>query len=213
MKFLKEAYTSYGVYRIVSPNGSCYIGMTTRNFAERWNRHITDFKANKSRCQGLARAFTKYGIDSMSFEIIKEMSGCSETEILKAERDLWHYYKAKGINVYNGEPSGNGSVIHTAETRKKISLAGKKNDGLTRDRHGRRLYKKICQNPKCKQEYLGKKVSKYCSVRCRSRKVRDYVDVDKILQAHNNGFSLRKIGKDNDINYETVRQIIKENKK
>lgn len=57
----------------------------------------------------------------MLFEVLEDMSGCGNDEILHKEQEWWLRHKAWGINLYNGEPTGRGSVRHTKETRKKIS--------------------------------------------------------------------------------------------
>lgn len=112
---------SIGVYRISSPNGSAYIGMTAKSFKERWEGHRAAFRKGQMTCAGLRRAFEKYGIDAMSFEILEEMDGCSDAEILHREREWWLLHRTQGVNLYNGEPSGGGAVRHTEETRERIS--------------------------------------------------------------------------------------------
>lgn len=114
---------SIGVYRISSPNGSVYIGMTAKSFKERWEGHRAAFRKGQMTCAGLRRAFEKYGVDAMSFEILEEMDGCSDAEILHREREWWLLHKAQGANLYNGEPSGQGAVKHTEETRRRIGEA------------------------------------------------------------------------------------------
>lgn len=114
---------SIGVYRISSPNGSVYIGMTAKSFKERWEGHRAAFRKGQMTCTGLRRAFEKYGVDAMSFEILEEMDGCSDAEILHREREWWLLHKAQGVNLYNGEPSGRGAVRHTEETRERIGAA------------------------------------------------------------------------------------------
>lgn len=117
--------TSYGVYRIVAPSGSCYIGMTMGSFTTRWNEHLKRHRLGTHHCKGLSRAFAKYGVEAMSFEILEDMTDCNQEEVLYRERLWWLRHKAWGVNLYNGEPSGQGSVFHTEETRKKMSLTQK----------------------------------------------------------------------------------------
>lgn len=109
----------YGVYRIVSPNGSVYIGMTVRSFEERWSDHKRAFKSGNVRCSGLNRAFEKYGVEKMSFEILEDLTGEDELKVLSREKHWWLLHKP-WVNIYNGQPSGSGSVLHTEETRRKI---------------------------------------------------------------------------------------------
>ena len=74
--------SSYGVYLISSPNGSIYVGMTYKSFEERWRTHRANYRKGQMTCMGLKRAFDKYGIASMSFEILEDMRGCSVEEVL-----------------------------------------------------------------------------------------------------------------------------------
>lgn len=110
----------YGVYKIESPNGSCYIGMTSKSFYERWNGHLTDFRLGKTICSGLKHAFEKYGTDAMIFDVLEDMTGYGESDVLHRERLWWLRYRSWGVNLYNGEPTGRGAVRHTEETRRKI---------------------------------------------------------------------------------------------
>lgn len=145
-----------GVYRIVAPSGSCYIGATAESFSKRWNAHRKDFKLCKTRCQGLRRAFLKYGVENMLFEILEVVPRESESSVWLLERQWWNKLKAEGINIYNGEPTGTGSVHHTEETRERISSALSKDPVL-----------KICANPACNKSFETKReVRIFCSSSC-----------------------------------------------
>lgn len=120
MDFPRIAHASYGVYRIVAPSGSCYIGMTIGSFANRWKGHLILLRNGKHHCKGLLRAYKKYGEENLSFEILEDMTGIGESEILWQERYWWRIHKP-WINLYNGEPSARGAVLHTEETRMAIS--------------------------------------------------------------------------------------------
>lgn len=115
-----DTSVSYGVYRIVSPNGSCYIGMTAKSFDERWDGHRKSFRLGSMVCTGLRRAFEKYGPDRMVFEALEDLTGYGDDEVLYRERVWWLRHRAWGVNLYNGEPTGRGAVRHTEETRKRI---------------------------------------------------------------------------------------------
>lgn len=117
-----ENATLCGIYRITAPSGSCYVGMTTRSFQERWKGHRKELRNGKHKCAGLKRAYAKYGEAALRFEILEVMPEESiEAEILLRERDWWDKLHSAGIKLYNGRPTGTGSVQHTQETRKKIS--------------------------------------------------------------------------------------------
>lgn len=209
MEFSEKEKSSCGVYRIVSPAGSCYIGMTTRTFAERWGQHLSDFRLKKGRCLGLHRAFAKYGIENMTFEILEEMTGRSEKTILRKEKEWWLRYKTTGVNLYNGEPSGKGSVIHSKETREKISKALKRNDGVKRNASGHRLYERKCVNTRCCKEYLSPRAnSVFCSAKCKRLQARESIDISELLELRKEGRSLRALGKTYNVSYETIRRIL-----
>lgn len=124
-----------GVYRIVSPSGKMYIGMTCDSFQNRWNGHLKDFKSGKHKCKGLLRAYIKYGAEKLSFEAIEEWIKPDLSEdfnsleklIIKREKFWWNYYKSQGNHLYNGEPTGTGAVNHTEESKRNISISMLKN--------------------------------------------------------------------------------------
>lgn len=191
---------SIGVYRISSPNGSAYIGMTAKSFKERWDGHKANFRNGHMTCAGLRRAFEKYGVDAMSFEILEEMDGCSDAEILHREREWWLLHKTQGVNLYNGEPSGRGAVRHTEETRERIS---KSFEDDWRTRNGisptvevfRQQYRTStgelrvrfvialeCES--CGISFRGVIGRSFCSVSCSSRGNRNSNKVDAISKDH-----------------------------
>lgn len=145
-----------GVYRIVSPNGSCYVGATAVSFSSRWSAHRKDFRTGKTRCAGLRRAFEKYGVDAMRFEILEAVATENAESIWKLEQIWWNKLKAEGVNLYNGEPSGTGSVRHTDETRKKISEAL---------RH--EPIEKVCAYEGCGKSFItNRSHASFCSTSC-----------------------------------------------
>lgn len=145
-----------GIYQIVSPNNSFYIGMTSTSFDERWKNHLKTLRNGTHRCKGLQRAYNKYGENALSFEIIQVMTNKSQQEILEAELFWWKKYKSWGINVYNGEPTGTGSVKHTVDTKARIAKALRDKSVLLK-----------CTYKACDIEFSGKN-RKYCSTRCKN---------------------------------------------
>ena len=123
-----------GVYKITAPSSRVYVGMTCASFSERWRGHKRDLIAGRHPCKGLLYAVSKYGIESLEFEILESWVKPSnlkdllalEEDILKREQYWWDLY-AKKAKPYNGRPSGTGSVIHNNETREKLSKATVKN--------------------------------------------------------------------------------------
>ena len=77
-----------GIYRIVSPNGSCYVGATADSFESRWNGHKADFRLNKTKCPGLRRAFEKYGLEGMIWEILEIVPREFEESVWAKEREI-----------------------------------------------------------------------------------------------------------------------------
>lgn len=145
-----------GVYRIVAPSGSCYVGATAVSFSSRWNGHRNDFKSGKSRCPGLRRAFAKYGVENMRFEILEVVAEDEAESVWALEKAWWNRLRSEGVSIYNGEPTGTGSVHHTQETRDKISKALAK-DPLV----------KVCANEECSGSFTTKRLSRtFCSSSC-----------------------------------------------
>lgn len=198
---------SYGVYRIVSPNESCYIGMTTKSFDERWNAHRSNFRNGKMTCIGLQRSFEKYGIEKMLFEVLEDMSGCGNDEILYKEQEWWLRHKAWGINLYNGEPTGRGSVRHTKETRKKISDSMK-----IKELHEIRTCVVCLKDFEIRKKVSALACSKSCGVILtvqtkdlkRSGKILDKEDIERMIDFYNQGMSLRAISREMGIGHKRI---------
>lgn len=110
---------SIGVYKITLPSGSCYVGMTTISFDSRWRNHLKELRNGRHPCRGLKSAFAKYGEAALLFEILEKVpNSTNQSVILLKERDWWDKLKAEGKNIYNGRPTGTGSVHHTDEQKK-----------------------------------------------------------------------------------------------
>lgn len=118
---------SIGVYRIVAPSGSCYVGMTCDSFSNRWRGHLKELRNGNHPCKGLLNSFKKYGEEHLVFEVLEtfEISDYPSKNdltiaVLEAEKFWWMKLHSSGTHLYNGCPTGNGSVYHTEESRKKI---------------------------------------------------------------------------------------------
>lgn len=153
-----------GVYRIVAPSGSCYVGATAVSFSSRWNGHRKDFKLGISKCLGLRRAFAKYGVENMKFEILEVVSEAEAESVWMLEKSWWNKLRSEGVSIYNGEPTGTGSVHHTQETRDKISRALKL---LERNSNPKPTVEKLCAYDDCGVVFLTTRDSQnFCSVAC-----------------------------------------------
>lgn len=118
-----------GVYKIESPSGKTYVGMTCDSFSGRLSGHIKYLKNGGHHCKGLQRAYVKYGLENLKFTVLEkwEKPHTSEMEalgskILAREALWWRKIRSEGTLMYNGEPSGTGSVFHTEETKLRIAM-------------------------------------------------------------------------------------------
>lgn len=124
----------YGIYRIIAPSGSSYVGMTTRSFEERWKDHLKDLRAQKKhKCLGLKRAYEKYGEEALVFEILEDLTGSEKPFVWHKEQVWWDALKADGVNLYNSRPTGTGSEFHTEETKLLIAQSMKARFSLSVD--------------------------------------------------------------------------------
>lgn len=122
-----------GVYKIESPSGKTYVGMTCVSFASRLSGHLKYLKNGKHHCKGLQRAYDKYGQDNLKFTVLEKWENPNSYEmealgaaILARESFWWRKIRSEGTLMYNGEPSGTGSVFHTEETKLRIAESRRK---------------------------------------------------------------------------------------
>lgn len=134
-EYNNDELNSIGVYRIITPSGGIYVGMTTVSFKERWKQHCNDLKNNKHPTVGLKNVYKKYdNWNVFSLEILKMWSRpveqhellSVEKEIILEEKLAWIRHKNSGYNMLHGCPTGTGSVQHTAETKLKIGQTATK---------------------------------------------------------------------------------------
>lgn len=197
-----------GIYKIESPSGKCYVGMTTDSFHSRWNAHLRDLRANRHKCRGLQRAFLKYGEQALVFSVLEVMDADSlDLVVFQRECHWWDKLTEAGISLYNGRPTGTGSVHHTAETRQRIS------DSLRIHSRGsvegaRRTISKIC--PECTSSYsvfLTYSDQIFCSKECASlSQIR--AERHKVVALYADGLSLRKVAAQVSISHIAVRKIL-----
>ena len=110
-----------GIYKITSPSGKVYIGESVDI-----NKRFKNY--NNLRCKSqtiLYRSFLKYTPENHIFEIIEE---CLEESLKCRERYWQDFYDvinpAKGLNC-KLTSCGDKKLVHSEETRKKISDANK----------------------------------------------------------------------------------------
>ncbi|MGJ8500876.1 GIY-YIG nuclease family protein, partial [Glaesserella parasuis] len=107
-----------GVYAITSPSGNVYIGSAV-DFRRRWLLHVRQLKAQVHHCVPLQRAYEKYGLDALSFEILQ----CVPREgLIVAEQA---HMDANRERLYNVCPNANSRLgrRQTLVTREKIRAA------------------------------------------------------------------------------------------
>lgn len=131
---------NYVVYKHTSPNGKCYIGITTQNPKLRWRNDGSGYKHNIY----FWNAIQKYGWDNFRHEIL--FSGLTKEKAEQKEIELIAYYKSNnreyGYNISNG---GNCVGSHSEETKRKISYINQ--------------HRSIETKEKLRNAVLGKKMS------------------------------------------------------
>lgn len=122
----------FGVYAIVTPADSVYVGMTMISFESRWYEHLKCLKNGSHRTRGLKSAYEKYGWENLEKIVLEDFSHedksipTLEIKILHRERYWWEQFFLDGASMLHGRPSGRGSVIHTQETKEKMSETARK---------------------------------------------------------------------------------------
>lgn len=110
-----------GIYKISSPSGKFYIGSSV-NIHRRWLAHKTRLKAGKHHSMYLQRACNKYGINSLSIEIV---TLCDRSELL-SEEQFYIDSLSPEYNVCRIAGSCRGiNHVFTEEHKRKIVLAHK----------------------------------------------------------------------------------------
>lgn len=196
-----------GVYKISLPSGSVYVGMTTKSFELRWRGHRKELLNGRHPCTGLVHAYRKYGIDALSFEVLEEVpTGTVDSVILKKEQEWWDRIKAQGVNIYNGRPSGTGSVHHTEETKARIAAAMK----------GRIKLRDPLVCPKCSKSFIpNRKIQKLCSRQCASAtnavtKKKLFLTYDELVELYwTREMTCKEIGEIYDVGHPAVEALMR----
>lgn len=116
---MNDCGDAYKVYKLTSPSGKVYIGITMQPLEKRFMKGY-----GYKRCPVIYNAIKKYGWDNFKHEIL--FKGLSKEEAEKKEIELIAFYKsnqrAYGYNIENG---GNTAGTHSEETKRKISEGNK----------------------------------------------------------------------------------------
>lgn len=112
----------FTVYKATNrTNGKCYIGITSRSAAVRWNEHLS-----RARCgvrnSRLYAAIRKYGDDVFDLEVVAK----ADTEDAVRELERQHISKSDSYaGGYNCNLGGVGFIVFPKHIREKISMAQK----------------------------------------------------------------------------------------
>jgi group I intron endonuclease len=145
-----------GIYKITSPNGSIYIGLSN----DIYYRIYSCYK--KLRCKAQHKIYNsliKYGIDNHKFEIIHIVENFEEYEKIKILRKLEIAYIQKYNSFYGNNNFGmnltkGGEIIELTDETKKIMNDKKK--GRIVSQETREKLRKINLGKKLSQEHKDK---------------------------------------------------------
>lgn len=92
----------YAIYRLTSPSGGCYVGMTAQSVSVRWGQHTRRAAAGVNH--PLYNAIRKYGADSFTVECLEVLDGINEAEAAEIRHiaDLEKSYNISEGGLYNG---------------------------------------------------------------------------------------------------------------
>lgn len=190
-----------GVYKIESPSGKCYVGMTADSFAARKTNHLKELRGGRHKCAGLQHAFNKYGEENLLFTVLEMISRDTEDSFFfTREQYWWDTFTSTGVKLYNGRPTGTGGVHHTPETKAKISATLKRN--------ALEPLEKICLG--CSRTFHvppGRKYRKYCSNSCVKIGLRRF-DPIEAKDLYLSGLSLRQVAKHVGVSHISVRDSL-----
>lgn len=145
-----------GIYQIIHiETGRRYVGQAS-NITKRWTAHRLRLKVGNHHAPHLQAAWTKYGPDAFSFEIIEicEIDALDRTE--QRYLDEWQpdFNTAKFARTRRGVP-------HSPESKAKLSASGRARGWSPSKEHREAL----------RQANLGKKASKEAKAKMRAAKI------------------------------------------
>lgn len=135
-----------GVYKVsFKGDDRLYIGSSV-DVKRRWRDHRSRLRCGKHHCKNLQAAYDNYGHDALVFQVVTE---CSKKNLLSEERKLlnqnsdrllntitWCTFNRTGMKMPESAKAaisrhlkGNSyrkGIPHTTETKKRISVAGKR---------------------------------------------------------------------------------------
>lgn len=91
----------YSIYKLTSPSGSCYVGLTKQPVQERWRQHVA-FAFKKAKNHPLYNAIRKYGPGAFAVE---KIDSAPDVEAAKAS-EIHHIALIPPGAKYNVSPGG-----------------------------------------------------------------------------------------------------------
>lgn len=185
-----------GIYRIVNTvNGRVYVG-STNNIMSRRSAHFTTLEKGSHVNRKLQNAYNKYGKDKFIFDVIEVLGS---DDLLISREQHWIDCLDSCRSGYNIAPIAgrNTGVVHTQETRRKVSESKK---GKSRPPHVREILLKNLREKVFTPEYRMK-----LSIASKGRVVSDEtkrklreINLGKVLtKDHRANISAAKMGKSN----------------
>lgn len=155
--------TSFGehmgcLYKLTSPNGKAYIGISSKGVADRWAKHIEH--AHGRRSGALYAAIRKYGASAFSVSVLATCDVWSELCQLEVAAITEHGTMVpRGYNLTVG---GEGVLgPRTDEARRNISIAQKKRFQRPEERERMKAYSRMAAaSPKRRAAYDAKRKPK-----------------------------------------------------
>ena len=103
---MSSIYKTYGIYEIrCIANDKVYIGKTVNTFGDRWDSHKAKLRNNYHDSKELQNDWNKFGEESFTFNVIKDLTGESKEVIKKWEEAEISKAKSTGLcyNIVDGE--------------------------------------------------------------------------------------------------------------
>lgn len=106
-----------GIYKITQKDtGRVYIGKAESGIGTRWDSHITRLVCGRHGNAGLQIDVNRYGIGSLTFEIIEFLPYSKSNEILSREQFWVDTYRDMGIVVYNVKEKVESYTFESVDT-------------------------------------------------------------------------------------------------
>ena len=176
------------LYKITSPSGKSYIGITTKTAEERWKVHL--MRVKEGRNHAIQNAIRKYGEDNFS---IKTLLYSNDWEYLQEmEKKCIVSYGTKSPSGYNLTDGGEGVVGRhiTDEIRDNMSSGQKKrfNDPLELEKNRARqleVHKNMSSERKKELSDMMKVIKNTPESRSHaSQKTKEYMAIPENLERH-----------------------------